>query len=323
MLRLFVTTLDFTGDFGGQPQADDLCTTAARAAEKGGTWKAWVSSSFETAYSRMADAGPWSQEQADGGRVRTFANKAGLLSTQLARIALDEHGRSAAARFFWTGTSDGGTGLGPSCNQWTVMSSGGGIYGTGDPGPSWSHYSILSCGLRSSLLCFEQDTVPLPPPEGSVKRIFVTSQQFAGSFGGLSQADVHCTNAAADGGMTGVWKAWLSTSTVSALSRISDAGTWYQESTDAGLLRTFNNRCNLATAPLVAVRYDEHGQAQSTTDFWTGTHSGGAGTVSTCQNWTSALSTEFGTEGRGAGNYWTEYTAQFCNRQASLLCLEQ
>ena len=222
------------------------------------------------------------------------------------------------------GTADAGAGVSSTCSQWT-LSTGSGRYGTGAIGPGWSDYSTLSCSLPTSLLCFEQDTAPPPSPEGPSKRIFVTSQQFPGSFGGQTQADLNCANAAADGGKPGVWVAWLSTSTSSALSRISDGGVWYQESLDGGLLRTFNNRWNLATAPLVTLRYDERGQRQIATGFWTGTLPGGTASTRTCQNWTSALATETGMQGTGgsASSSWTQYGDTFCDHQLSLLCIEQ
>ena len=41
-MRLFVTSVTSTGSFGGLAGGDARCNTAAQAANKGGTWKAWL-----------------------------------------------------------------------------------------------------------------------------------------------------------------------------------------------------------------------------------------------------------------------------------------
>jgi hypothetical protein len=119
-------------------------------------------------------------------------------------------------------------------------------------------------------------------------RVFITSATYAGNLGGVAGGDSACTLAANAGGLGGTWKAWLSTSTASALSRMADVGPWVQVSF-TGTIPTFNNRANLGTTPNAPLRVNEQGdELFSTVYFWTGTDVGGASGVNTCTNWTSS-----------------------------------
>jgi hypothetical protein len=145
-------------------------------------------------------------------------------------------------------------------------------------------------------------------------------------------ADDRCTNFASLGGLGGTWRAFAGSSTsggITASSRVVANGPWYQQTTSGALVLTFNNRANLATAPLVQINVDENGAAlpPGTTLVWTGTASGGA-IANACTTWTAGATTgTIGTYGRvGAGASladWTGYATQDCSATASLICLEE
>jgi|GEM_PF-1819853 len=325
-MRLFITSVAQTGSFGGLAQADALCNTSAQAANKGGTWKAWLSDSSTNALSRIADVGPWVQERPDGGTILTFNNKANLSTTPLAGISLDEQGRVLTNTYYWTGTNGGGT-TGSTCGSWTSISSGGTYGAAGSTNTAWTASSngSTSCSSNLSLLCFEETHLPAPTPVPATrKRLFITSVTQTGSFGGLAQADALCNTAAQAGNKGGTWKAWLSDSSTNALSRIADVGPWVQERPDGGTILTFNNKANLSTTPLAGISLDEQGRVLTNSFYWTGTNGGGT-TGSTCGSWTSSSSG--GTYG-SAGSTSTNWTANSngstsCTSSLSLLCFEQ
>jgi hypothetical protein len=163
-------------------------------------------------------------------------------------------------------------------------------------------------------------------------RVFITSTAYTGNLAaagqasdGLSGADALCNRAAQASLKGGTWKAWLSTSSSSALSRIQDVGPWYQELADGSVVRTFNNKANLSTAPLVPLAYDENGAQLYGVEYWTGTATGGGVSGNTCGAFTSASSSGWGTTGTSgqptAG--WTDSSSRYCDEAARLLCFEQ
>lgn len=54
--------------------------------------------------------------------------------------------------------------------------------------------------------------MPACGEQGGVCRVFVTSTSYDGNLGGLSGADAKCLTQAGLGGLTGTYRAWLSTS---------------------------------------------------------------------------------------------------------------
>jgi hypothetical protein len=319
-MRVFITSVGYAGTFGGTSQADALCTSAAQAANKGGTWKAWLSSSASLAATRMGEVGPWHQQLADGTTVLTFNNKSNLATTPIALLGVDEMGRETN-NSYWTGTLGGGA-LGSNCSGWT--SSGNlATYGSaGQSGTGWTSYSSDYCSYAKSLLCFEQSHLPLPAaPATTHKRVFITSVGYAGTFGSTTQADALCTTAAQAANKNGTWKAWLSTSASLASSRINEAGPWYQQLADGSFTLTFNNKANFTTTPLAPLGVDEMGR-ETNNSYWTGTQGGGA-LGSTCSGWTSSgnLAT-YGSAGQ-SGTGWTSYSSDYCSYAKSLLCFEQ
>jgi len=157
-MRIFVTRTRYTGALGGLIGADSLCQTNALAANKGGTWKAWLSANGENAIDRIAEVGPWYQEPAFGDWVKTFNNKANLATSPLAALITDEQGGvvSTASRGYWTGTlATGKADSGRTCQSWSVGHSS--AYGTRGPGSgSWSGETTSGCDQSYGVVCLEQ-----------------------------------------------------------------------------------------------------------------------------------------------------------------------
>ena len=155
-LRVFITSVGYTGNLGGLAGADALCTNAARAANKGGTWKAFLSSPTEDAISRMADVGPWHQELRDGSLLKTFNNKANLTTSPLTTLYVNEQGggSSISPDNYWSGTLSTGLKGTDTCAGWTTANfSGRGSRGNGG---SWFISGLASCESNESIVCFEQ-----------------------------------------------------------------------------------------------------------------------------------------------------------------------
>lgn len=168
------------------------------------------------------------------------------------------------------------------------------------------------------------------------KRVFVTSGSYDGNLAvagggatGVQGADNLCQLASDAAGLGGRFKAWISDSRTGALSRIEDVGPWYLTSRP-GSTKAFNNKANLATAPMTTIVYDENGNTIPTPRFdtgtvWTGTSGGGVASGKSCANWSSAAADAQGTAGDPhVATRWTAYSSALdCPARARLYCIEQ
>ncbi len=174
----------------------------------------------------------------------------------------------------------------------------------------------------------------------SSKRVFVTAELYTGNLGGLAGADAKCQAAATGAGLSGTYKAWLSSTTESAGARLTHhtgayvlttgtvvANSW-TDLTDnnliSGINRTQTGALSTATAGFMC-------GLRSVT--WTGTYANGnaAGAQFLCSNWTTT------TGDSGGGSWWGNADAtstnwswacyyggtSACAQQAALYCLEQ
>ena len=159
---------------------------------------------------------------------------------------------------------------------------------------------------------------------GTRKRIFVTAGAFPGNFyrsaGGLEAGDAQCNLSAATLG--GVWRAWLSSSSVDAIDRIEDVGPWYL--VDRTTL-VFDDAAQMATGPSAPIDMSEDGERLPAKSVWTGTAPAGTGASDTCSDWSSDRATVEGQVGRSnlTGATWTTSTVESCGLYAGLYCIEQ
>jgi len=176
--RVFITSGDYSPNFGGLSGADGTCNSLASGAGLGGTWAAWLSSSNVSAGSRLEHASvPY--KLLDGTVVAS--NWSDLISGSLQHpIDRDEHNKIVVVSdvvpysgYAWTGTGpDGGTLFGfggaQTCDDWMYTNDGGispyGIVG-GWPGWDggatdiyWTQSFDFTCKTAASisLYCIEQ-----------------------------------------------------------------------------------------------------------------------------------------------------------------------
>lgn len=170
-LRVFVSSLRYSADLrsaGGQAtglaSADAICQTLADAAQLGGTFRAWISTTAVDAVEHITGTGPW--YRIDGALA--FPNRARLGTTPLVPISIDEQGGTPDPFYeAWTGTALGGY-LAPlgsrqsvTCWDWTSTIDStqvGGVVGDIDNNSaSWTELATGYCSpFRRRLYCFEQ-----------------------------------------------------------------------------------------------------------------------------------------------------------------------
>ncbi|MDB4954192.1 MAG: Flagellar hook-length control protein FliK [Myxococcales bacterium] len=116
--------------------------------------------------------------------------------------------------------------------------------------------------------------------------VFVTSTTHAGDLGGLAGADAICQGLAAAAGLGGTYVAWLSTSTVSANSRLGSARGW----TRPDGRPVFDQQQDIAQGHLLyPPRLDETGADVGQQTITTATRNGLlSATGTTCGDWTLA-----------------------------------
>ncbi len=168
-LRVFVTSTKYTGNLGGLAGADAICNARASAAELGGTWVAWLSTSTVHARDRLpAGSGPFVRA---AGTPATIANDIpDLLDGSLAAPVLNDESGTALGGFQpsnapMTGTVASGI-LGNAihtCNDWTTGTVASGSPRTGlanDSSGGWTSYAAggagtYNCSNELPIYCFE------------------------------------------------------------------------------------------------------------------------------------------------------------------------
>lgn len=175
----------------------------------------------------------------------------------------------------------------------------------------------------------------------SKRIVFVSSQTHDANFGGLAGADLFCQGLATTAGLPGTYFAWLSTSTVDAVDRISaspGAFTLVDGTVLATSLADLTD--GILNAPIV---FDENGAAPAFPRVWTGTAPDGTACFqgsggncnmtspgndgldrSACADWTSTAGGSEATTGYDAadGN-WTLEGDRACSDQHRVYCVQQ
>jgi hypothetical protein len=350
-------------DAGGQTglaAADAVCQTRATAAGLTGTYKAWLSDTNNDAYCRLlnltgkksANCGQASLPTAAGPWVRTdgvaIASTLDQLTSQANNAAqvlvpawLDENGAAIATNTtYFTGSSSDGTvnATYTSCADWTsnaaVSVPVGFSYATKG---TWSH-TLWTCANINRLLCFQTGTGgPLPSYTTTGKKAFVTSVAggtgnlgswpdavAAGqSAGGLAAGDAICAARASAAGVSGTFKAWLSTAAVNAIDRFTSNGPWVR----IDGVKIANDKTDLTDNALhTSLNQTETGDYITSYGVYTGTLAAGTAGTGHCNNWTDGTAGFTATVGMAntANASWTEYTSAWtCNNNVfRIYCLE-
>jgi hypothetical protein len=301
---MFVTsTTVVPGKLGGLAGADAECAARAQAGGLPGTYRAWLSSSAATAKSRVGSGG-W--VRVDG---RPFARNIASLAVVGNQVVyypprIDELGRETTGEtLVVTGSRAEGAGTGETCGDYTSTSGaiavGNAIGGSG----LWSYAQVIAGGCSNSyrLYCFNADaTGDIRPTPRPGKRLFLSKDGWSPA-GGVSGADDVCRSDAATANLpnANAFVALLATSTTAASGRlIPDAGPW-KRLDDVVVFRTpkemASNVLLAAPALLVDGTYGDF-------SFWSGASGpsqAGLRTTS-CQDWSSFGSLDYGMTGRAA-----------------------
>jgi len=171
--RVFVTSQRFRGDLktngggvDGQDGADRLCNAAAAAAQLGGEWLAWVSTSSSDAIARLPSQTRWTL--LDGG-TEVFKDRLAISSGPAHAIDMTEVGLSLLPSpdsvRVWTNTTGIGRnstdGQNDACGDWTAQSGLAAVGvlfdpSLGGPGLHWTDTKQPApCGEQLHIYCFE------------------------------------------------------------------------------------------------------------------------------------------------------------------------
>jgi hypothetical protein len=209
-------------------------------------------------------------------------------------------------------------------------------------------FNLVSCGGGDS---------GTPPP--SYHKMFITSATGTGDLStwpaylasgssaiGIAAGDAICQKLATDAGLSGTYKAWLSTSTVDAYCHIQ------------GYEDTIANSCGQGTLPVAAgpwvrtdgnpfadtidklvnneqvftpLKYDEHGSLVTGAVIFTGTNPDGALSTGyypaspySCSDWTDSDINYYSAVGSssGATTWWTNTGGGSCGDTNHLICMQ-
>lgn len=142
---------------------------------------------------------------------------------------------------------------------------------------------------RGALIACLSAVVSCGSGGGAVTRyLFMTSDFFTvAQLGGAAGADTKCATYASGGGLSGTFKAYITSGTATAASRLSDVGPWYLVGTTTVAA---TNLATFVTGFPTNTNFDQNGtQLISATAYWTGMAAGGV-VGSTCDDWTNTTS---------------------------------
>lgn len=351
---VFVTSLFGTGDLSswddtigsgitGLAAADAICQDHANRAGLSGTFVAWLSDSNDDAYCRVhglarkkaancgqvtlpTNAGPWIRT--DGYPFAPAIDQF-TQSIMYTPIKFDENGAIPVKTKIYTGTDWRGTATGSlgQCFDWTI--GGGGFFANvGDAdgtGSGWHGGDVATCDQLFHLACFQTGPGdPLPPFSTTGKKVFITSTPTTGNLGGLVGADVTCQAEADAQTLGGNYKAWLSTSTVNAIDRLTSNGPWMR----IDGVKIADNKADLTDGEIfTSISYDAAGNNTSVVTregAWTGTNASGLKTAANCGNWLIGDGTAAGTSGWESwiNSIWTDDQPYGCFATRKFYCFE-
>lgn len=157
---VFVTSASYnSAGFGGLDGADQKCADLAAAANRTGSWKAWISDASQNAFDRVKGKGPWYtfDEQIAVASHDEFQG-----SSITKAINVDEKGKTGVSERVWTGTS--GDAFSQSCSNWTQsygfcfgVCATGVVGNSGQNSSSWTKQGgTVACAGSARFYCFQQ-----------------------------------------------------------------------------------------------------------------------------------------------------------------------
>ena len=215
----FVTSMPFAPPvFGPPPGADTRCTQIANAAGHAGNFIAWLGN----AGTRLGNASGW--VRTDGLPVANTRDD--LLAGKLFYPIRKDEGRTDRAVQVMTGVNPDGVGNGEDCNGLTSTSNIDLMAGgTSDGGTNrWTNDNEWGCDQQAAVYCLQIDhDARVPPPSATGRRAFITNGMFTPG-GGVGAADTLCQGEANAAMLGGTYRAFLATTTLSAVARVTLSG---------------------------------------------------------------------------------------------------
>jgi hypothetical protein len=169
------------------------------------------------------------------------------------------------------------------------------------------------------------------------KRVFVTNSIFSGAqIGGLAGADAKCQGAAIAGGLTGMYKAWLSDATGSPSTRFTQSTTPYIRTDGVVVASSYADLIDGSlNAPISRTETGALGLSEGVCDSstaWVFTNTTPEGKLLdaglSCAEWTSDLGGSAWGKLSDAQTTWTSSCTggapvNFCGKRTPLYCFEQ
>lgn len=196
------------------------------------------------------------------------------------------------------------------------------------------HHSTQSFGNVQFVDSTIGQTTPSPLPTPSptptpapAKRVFVTKYWVNGNingFMGLAGANNWCKNQANQASLGGIWKAWLSNSTISAATNIINHNNGPYKLVNG--TKVANNWADLIDGTLASkINRDQFGALAEGIVTWTNTTANGSinSTTNNCSNWTSTSGTSNSGNTFFIDAQWTKFQSDNCNTYRPLYCFEQ
>ena len=215
---VFVTSEPIGLPLGSLEIADGICDVAAAKAGLPGRYRAWLSTMQINAMDRLKGARGWILT--DG---RPFADTvADIVAGRIFNPpSADEYGQKHdEGTMVFTGTiPEGGVNWERTCNDWSTREGGAGAGYRDGTTRTWTEADFYDCQLLAPIYCFGIDkAATLTPPMAVGKLAWLSTGYFRANTG-VHGADTVCADEAAAAGLTGRYKALISTTTTSAADR--------------------------------------------------------------------------------------------------------
>lgn len=288
----FVTSTVYTvATLGGVSGADAACQARAAAANLPGNFVAYIDEGGGTGLrDRLGDANSW--VRIDG---KPFTDN--LIGRVFYPPELDESGSRVGATPPALGEVINAD---TSCAGWTSTSAG--LLPLGDPTGGFGGWEMArygSCSDTFRLYCLQKDfrnPVLVTPATG---RSAFVSDAFWVPGGGIAAADAVCQGDAQTNGLAGTYRAFLATSTASALSRFDTSGAPWVRVDGIPIVEAATDLANARGRFVAAFQITASSNFLGNDIAWTGSADPAApGTLGiTCNDWRSNANSASGTAG--------------------------
>jgi hypothetical protein len=164
-------------------------------------------------------------------------------------------------------------------------------------------------------------------------KVFVTSRVHSGNFGGLVGADAFCQQHATAAGLAGTYKAWLSSSSLSASGRLFHSTVPYTKVDGTMIARNWPDLTDGSLLSLID-KTETGATVPTSTMVWTSTCADGSSCVydGDCEGWTQdypswaiwgATNPNYDTWVGWNDAYWTSFGTGVCFLPGALYCFQQ